>query len=221
MHRDLEQFRHVGGRRRQNLAHRVGGVLEQHAGRLALFVAHNHTAVRIGRVLGDAGKLQRLRVHRDDVAAARDEHRIIRRDRVKLVPRRRAAFFQNAFVPAGGGHYPFAGLGAGNTLADRFLHVRDGLGPEELHRRSVQRREQLVQMRVDQARHHGLAGELDHLRVGANVIGHDRIVADRDKSPAAYRDRLRDTPIVIDGDDLAAAQHEVCGLREGGGSEES
>ena len=41
-----------------------------------------------------------LRVHRDDVAAARDEHRIVRRHRIELVPRRHPAFFQDALVPA-------------------------------------------------------------------------------------------------------------------------
>ena len=35
-HRDLQQLRHVGRRRRENLAHQIGGGLEQHAGRFAV-----------------------------------------------------------------------------------------------------------------------------------------------------------------------------------------
>ena len=61
-----------------------------------------------------------LRVHRDHVAAARDEHRIVRRHRVELVARRHPAFCQDAFVPAGRGHHPFAGFRARDALADRL-----------------------------------------------------------------------------------------------------
>ena len=126
VHRDLEELRHVGGRRRENLAHEVGGGLEQHAGRLAVGVAHDDAAVRVRRVLGDAGKLQRLRVHRDDVAAARDEHRIVRRDPIELLAGRHPALFQDALVPAGRGHHPLAGLGARDAFGNRLLHFRDG-----------------------------------------------------------------------------------------------
>ena len=124
-HRGDEQLGHVCGRRRQDAAHEVRGVLQQHAGRLALVVAHDDAALGVRRVLGDAGKLQRLRVDRDDVAAARDEHRIARRDRVELMPRRHAAFFQNALVPAHRGRHPFAGFCARDALGDRLLHVGD------------------------------------------------------------------------------------------------
>ena len=75
-------------------------------------------------------------------------------------------------------------------------------------------------MRVDQSRHHGLALKLDHLRVRPDQIRDDRIVTDRNQSPAAHRDRLRDVPVMVDGDDVAAAQYEIGGLGEGGGGDQ-
>ena len=58
------------------------------------------------------------------------------------------------------------------------------------------------------------------LRVAAEVPAHRRVVADRDEAPVLDRDRLRDAPVLVDRDDMPAAQHEVGGLGEGGGGEE-
>ena len=209
----------LDGRRRQDLAHQVGGGLEQHAGRLAVVVAHDHAAVRVRRVLGDAGKLQRLRVHRDDVAAARDEHRIVGRDLVELVARRHPALVQDALVPAGRGHHPLARPACARRVRRSPSAHRRRSAAEKLHGRAVQAREQLMQVGVDQAGHDGLARELDHLRVRADVASDRGVVADREKAPVPDRDRLRDAPVLVDRDDAAAAQHEIGGLGEGRGCE--
>jgi len=214
-HRNLEELRHVGRRRRENPAHQIGGGLEQHAGRLAVGVAHDDAAVRVRRVLGDAGKLQRLRVHRDDVAAARDEHRIVGRDPIELVAGRHPPLFQDALVPAGRGHHPLARLGARDAFGNGVLHVDDGARAEKLHGRTVQPREQLMQVGIDQAGHDCLARKLDHLRVRADVGSDRRIGADCEKAPIPYGDGLRDAPVLVDRNDPAAAQHEIGGLGEG------
>ena len=77
-----------------------------------------------------------------------------------------------------------------------------------------------MQVRVDQAWHHSAVLQLDHLRIRADVRAHHLIVADRNETAVADRDRLRDAPVLVDGDDLPAAQHQVGGLGERGGGEE-
>ena len=118
-------------------------------------------------------------------------------------------------MPAGRGHHPLARLGARDAFGNGLLHVGDGARAEKLHRRAVQRREQLMQVGIDQAGHDGLAGKLDHLRVRTDVAGDRGVVADGEKAPILDGDGLRDAPVLVDRDDLAAAQHEIGGLREG------
>ena len=118
-------------------------------------------------------------------------------------------------MPAGRGHHPLARLGARDAFGNGLLHVGDGARAEKLHRRAVQTREQLMQVGIDQAGHDGLARKLDHLRVRPDVAGDRGIVADREKAPIPYGDGLRDAPVPVDRDDLAAAQHEIGRLCEG------
>ena len=72
-----------------------------------------------------------------------------------------------------------------------------------------------MQVGIDQAGHDGLARKLDHLRVRPDVAGDRGIVADREKAPIPDGDGLRDAPVPVDRDDLAAAQHEIGRLCEG------
>ena len=110
-----------------------------------------------------------------------------------------------------------SGRRARHALADRGLHVGDRARAKQLHRRTVEAGEQLMQVSVDQPRHHGLAREFDHLRRGADMAGHRGIVADCEETAVLHGDRLRDAPILVDRDHIAATQHEVGGLRDGGG----
>ena len=100
-----------------------------------------------------------------------------------------------------------------------LLHVGDRARGQELDRRRIQRREHLVQVRVDQSRHHGAAAELDDLRPRAGERRDGGIVAHRDEASVANGDCLRDTPGAVDGDDPAAAQDQVGGLGRGAGRE--
>src|ERR1043165_5756565 len=77
-----------------------------------------------------------------------------------------------------------------------------------------------MQVRVDRARDDGLAGELDDWCARPDGARNCRIIANRHETPATHRHGLRDVPVVVDRDDVAAAQHEVGGLREGGGGKE-
>jgi hypothetical protein len=122
-----------------------------------------------------------------------------------------------ALVPAGRGHHPSPGRRARNALADRSLHLGDRARAKQLNRRAVEPGKQLMQMGIDQPRHDSLAGKLDHLRRRADMAGHRGVVADREEAAILDRDRLRDAPILVDRDHLAAAQHEVRRLRERGG----
>ena len=77
-----------------------------------------------------------------------------------------------------------------------------------------------MQMRVDQARHDGLAGKLDHLRARADVADDLLFAADGEEAPALDGDAVRDAEILVDREHLAAAQHQVGRLRESRGGEE-
>ena len=76
-----------------------------------------------------------------------------------------------------------------------------------------------MQMRVDQARHDGLAGKLDHLRVRPDMRDDRCVIADGNEAAVLDGDRLRDVPRPVDRDDVPAAQHEIGGLGEGRGGE--
>ena len=77
-----------------------------------------------------------------------------------------------------------------------------------------------MQMRVDQARHHGLAGKLDHLRARPDVADDLLFAADGEEAPVLDGETVRDAEILVDRDHLAAAQHQIGGLRESRGGEE-
>ena len=62
-----------------------------------------------------------------------------------------------------------------------------------------------------------LPAKLDHLRIRADVGADRRVVADCEEAAILDRDGLRDAPVLVDRDDLAAAQHQIGGLREGAG----
>ena len=112
-------------------------------------------------------------------------------------------------------HLIDADLATAPPLANGTLHVGDGARAEKLHGRAVQRCEQLVQVRIDQAWYDRFARKLDHLRVRTDVVGDRGVVADGEKTPVSDGDGLRDAPVLIDRDHLAAAQHEIGGLGEG------
>ena len=128
-----------GGRMR---AHEVGGVLQQHAGRLALSSSRTMMPPSgFGVSLVMPASSSALRVDGDDVAAARDEHRIVRRDRIELVPRRHAAFFEDALVPAGARPSPICPARVRATRSPiAFCTSATDLRAEQLHRRAVQAR---------------------------------------------------------------------------------
>jgi hypothetical protein len=106
---------------------------------------------------------------------------------------------------------------ARDALADRALHLGNRARAKQLNRRAVEAGKQLMQMGIDQSRHDRPAGELDHLRVRPDMAGDRGVVAHREEAAVLDRDRLRDAPVPVDRDDLAAAQHEVRGLGHRGG----
>ena len=216
-HLEFKELGQVTRGRRQYLAHEVCGRLEQYAGGFAgRRVAHDHATVRVGRLLGDAGQFQCLRVHRDDVAAARNEHGIIRRHGVELEARRHPAFLQDAFVPAGRRHDPFSRLGARNALGDRLLYVRDVARAEKLHGRPLSAPKswcRWVSISPGTTVFPAspitcVPGPICRSMAASSPTARKRSILDRNG--------LGDAPIAVDGNDIAATQNEIGGLGEGG-----
>ena len=110
----------------------------------------------------------------------------------------------------------------GDARGDRLLHVGDGARAEELHRGEVRGGEDLMQVRVDEARHDGAAREIDRLRRGAGELADIVVAADGDEAAVADRDGFGDAPAGVDGEDAAVAENEIGVLRRGdlGKSEE-
>ncbi len=73
-----------------------------------------------------------------------------------------------------------------------------------------------VEVIVDEARHDGRAGEIEHLGVGSGVARDCGARAARDDAAFVDRERFDDREVRVDGDDLAAREHGVdVGLRAG------
>ena len=166
---------------------------------------------------GDSGELERLAVDRDDVAAARDEDRVVRRDRVEVGARRQATLVENALVPRARHHDPVARRRLGDTLGDGGAHVVHVLGVDQRDPGDVQRRPELVQVAVDQARDHGAPAKVHDRGAVCGEGLHLGIRADCAEPAVGDRERLRDVEGIVDGDDLAIVEdHLGRGVLRGG-----
>src|SRR3954463_6473451 len=74
---------------------------------------------------------------------------------------------------------------------------------ELVHRRAG------MDVRIDQPRENGLAGEVDHLRVVTLDGEHVGVCADAEDLAVFDRDGRRDGETLVDGDDLAVMEDEV------------
>ena len=181
-------------RRRDHVAHEVGAVVDEHAGRFAAGVAVDGAAGRVGRVAVDAGQAQRGRVDPRRMAIDPAQHdRAIGRHRVELPAGRPGGAWPPGLVPAaaqkpalalgrgGLGHLGGAGGGVGQAA-----HVDLGQGLAD----AVE-----VGVAVDQAGNRDPAVEVDDLRplpregqCGAVVAHqHDPSVGDGQRRGAWFR----------------------------------
>jgi hypothetical protein len=117
------QLRPLGQRRVQN--HRVGS-RHQHAGRVAVGIAHDLAARRVRRVAGVTGHAQRGAVEQGAVVQVQDEHRGIRRGLVEFFEGRHAFFGELEFVPATDHAHPLRGRRAVLVLEHAQASARDG-----------------------------------------------------------------------------------------------
>jgi hypothetical protein len=76
-----------------------------------------------------------------------------------------------------------------------------------------------VRMRVEEARRHGLARDVQHRRAGTLVLQHLGVRAHRGDAAVAHADRCRDARAAIERDDPAAVKDELvlrhAALRQG------
>ena len=189
----------------------LDGRFLQHAGRLAIRVAEDLAADRIGGRARDAGQLERLRVGHREMADGLHEDRVVRRGSVQLLARQVALLAQlRRRMPATGLH-PLARRHVLrlDELRDDRLRFGNGLGADHLGSRLGASGPDHVGVAVHQARDHRAALEIDDTRARrdepANVFG----AADADELAVLDRDSLSDRKRPIDGHDLAIDVHRV------------
>ena len=147
--------------------------------------------------------------------AARDDHRVVGRRFVEFPAGGHPALGEQALVPARRADDPRARRRPGRARGDARLHVGDGAGVEQLHRRQVQPEIELVNMGIDQPGHRGASAEVEDLGIGSRV-GPDLFrAADGDEASFAYGHGLRCGGCLIDGADLPVGQDDVGRARTG------
>ncbi len=181
------QLRPFGQGRVEN--HRVRP-RDQHAGRVAVAVAHDLAARRVRRVAGVTGHAQGGAVEQRTVVEVQDEHRSIRRGLVDFFQGRHAFFGELEFVPATDHAHPLRGWRAVGLVLEHAQRVgeRWHTFPAQFEV-VVQTAANQVQVRVVEARDDAAALHVDHL-CGVAFEGHGLgIVTDGDE--AAVLDRHR------------------------------
>jgi hypothetical protein len=153
------------GRLRQDFFHQPLGGIDQHAGRVAVGVAHDLAAGRIRGLVGDAGQRQRAGVGPAGVAVdALEPGRAIGDDAVEFLRGREAAQLPVLLVPAAPAHPRAARVRARVGLDPlQGLRQRGGAGQVELGQHLAQAEH--VAVGVDQAGQHGAAMHVDVARV--------------------------------------------------------
>ena len=184
-------------------------------GRVAVLVAQDLAAVRIGRGLRDFGHLHRQRVREAGMAAGvRQPDRVVRRHAAERVVQRKAfdvrgRHLRPLFLVPAAADDPFAGLRLLRRVADHADDLVPVLGGAELQvaRRLADAGE--VHVRVDEAGHGERALEVDHAGARADVALDVLVRSERDDRVAVDGERLCLRARLVDGDDLPAAQHQI------------
>ncbi len=152
------------------------GRLTQHPGRFAVLVAIDRAAVRVGRRGGDPGESKRAAIGDADVVAGADKQdRMIRRNRIEIVPRRVTLLLQARLIVA-------ATDDPGTRWA--VIHRTPDKG-DQVPDRSVRRRSEIevgqrepdrhrVSVGIVQTRRRGSAVEIDRLHIRRGGSGPPR-----------------------------------------------
>ena len=199
--------------------------LEEDAGRLAARILHDLDVVRRRRVARDAGALERQRVgdRRKRPAAPPAPHRadvdrVVRRNRIEVVPGRKASVGQlvgaaEIFVRRLAHRHQHDPVASRRRLR-RPLHDLDDLGDrvQPGDRDAAARLEAFavgMRMGVEQARNDRSALEVDEPGRGRRILQQRRAVADRHDVTRSHRDGLRRSRAAIERDDFAAVQDQI------------
>ena len=148
---------------------------------------------------------------------ARDAHGVVRRGGVEIGAGRKPPFRQLIFPPAARAHDPVTGLRLLRPRRDGRLDVLDraDVGEVDLGLQVLARGE--MDVRVVEARKHGLAVKVDDAGVRPLGLQHLCVAAYGDEAAVADRGGLRGREARVDGDDMRVADDEV-GRRAGGHS---
>jgi hypothetical protein len=209
-------FKLGAGVRRNRPFHEAHRLVDEDAGGLALAVAHDAPARRIGRVAGDGGLAHGLAVDPDGVAVdPPQQDGAIGRDLVEDRVGGKLLIGESVLIPAAAGE-PRALVLAGcrGDLAGALL--RRGAAAQ-IDRDPRQAEAEQVRVRVGQRGHDGAPGELDDAGLGADERGRGGVISDRDDEAAANRQGARVGMRRILGQHVAAAKDQVRGrLRRDG-----
>ena len=195
-------------RRRNLLIHKDRGAVGEVTGRRALSVAGD-LATRYVRRFGSHPKQRKAAAVDPDrmpvIAPERD--RPFRLDAVEVLGRRREAVIVELRRLE-----PFVGaaLVLGEAiLDDRLQRVDRCLHPGKAAFGAVERADDGMDVGVDQARQHQLAGKVDDLRLWPDQRRHIGVVADGDNGIAGEGKRLPDRARGVSRVDLAVAQNDI------------
>ncbi len=174
-------------RRRRRQTHQSLCRIHQLAVQSPVVIPGDAPTRRLGRGFGDSPMRQRRRVEDVLVSAANEDHGILRRDAIEVVPQRQRLLLELGLVPVTVRNDHVAGLRG----LDPGLESRVDVGHRSRTRQiDAWTAAGAVDMVIHQARDHGAALQVDHPRRGPRDGLHLIVVADRHDPVADDRDRF-------------------------------
>ncbi len=201
------QFRAFGQGRIQD--HRIGP-RHQHAGGVAIAVAHDLATRRVRRVLGVAGHAQSRAVKQGAVVQVQHEHRGIRRGLVEFLQGRHALFGELEFVPATDHTHPLRCRGAVGLVLEHAQGIGQGRHafPAQFEV-VVQAATNQVQVRVVETRDNRAALEVDDLGRAATQGHRFSVGANGNEAALVDGDGGRTRVFTVHGVELAIEQDQI------------
>ena len=204
--------RQLGPLGQRRIQDRRIGLRQQQAGGIALRIADDLTARRVGRVLAIADRAQRRRVQQSAIIEVQDEDRRFGRRGVDLVQCRQPLFGELMLGKAADHAHPLRR----RRIFRLALQHRHGLGqarhafPAQLHI-IVEPAADHMDVAVDQAGDRAPTLGVDHLRVRRGGGAHRRFGSDRQESAVADGDGLRHRIFPVQRRHLGVDEDQVLG----------
>ncbi|MCG3159807.1 MAG: hypothetical protein JMDDDDMK_00827 [Acidobacteria bacterium] len=211
-HRRANGFSHlVLARIRNHLVDVTHRRVFQHPSRLAIRVAHNRPARRIGRFARNPGQLQRQRIGQAHVPVEPvDEDRVVGRDRVNQLPRGQRGRIPVFVIPVSVQH-PAAFRQLRREVPDPVAKLFGRARVAQLHAGQSASTVEEMHVRIVETRRDAFALQVNHLRIRADPFANLLRRADGGDAIAQNSDGFRFGLFVIHRPDFSVDQNKVGG----------